>query len=543
MKVECLDYRDLPGQNRLFLHYLYDSERAESLYSPGYTSLESLLRRAEALAGKPPSYPRDKLAKLLSSFHRQLGTHPLALENIEKLRLPQALAVVTGQQLGLFGGPALAVYKAATAVRLAQILEQEGFKAVPVFWLASDDSDFQEVRTTTFFDRKGGPLRITYPGPSKNSERMVGTLSLEAVSDCLGKLEHEGWQGEFQAQVLERLRECYSPRRRFAEALGAWLADLFKDYGLVIFDSLHPAYKDELRSVFGVAIERRKEIITALQERAELLAAAGFDAQVQVKDSETLLFLIQGNRRFKLEYAGGQYLLRDEGIPLSESRLRTRLDENAEQFAPNVLLRPILQDRLFPTVAYVGGAAEICYFGQVNAIRRFWDMDIAIFPRAGITVVDRKAQRILGRYGLEVKEILRATPLQIAERILSRGDSSYILEEFDALQLELEEKLTSLQSGLAAADPTVTEMLKGAEKKILYQVNKAKRRFITNYQTRAEHLDRHLNYLYSHLYPEGKLQERVINFNEFLMEEGEGFLGRLMEVVNPFCRGHQIVYV
>jgi len=166
---------------------------------------------------------------------------------------------------------------------------------------------------------------------------------------------------------------------------------------------------------------------------------------------------------------------------------------------------------------------------------------MAVFPRVGITLVDRKAQRLLGKYGLTVTDILQCTPQEISRRIVEGKDPEQILGKLASVQEELRTALKSLGNDIVKIDPTVAEMLGGAEKKILYQIEKIQKRFIANHQNQQENFGQHLDYLYSHLYPKGKLQERVISFNQFMSEEGPDLVERLMDVINPFCPNHQVI--
>jgi bacillithiol biosynthesis cysteine-adding enzyme BshC len=545
MKVECIDYRQLPAQNALLPEYLYQYDRVDTLYDCSvHLSLEDLKKRADSVLRNPPTFPRDQLVELTLEFNQRVGAGEEVFQNLEKLRSSKTLAVVTGQQPGFFGGPAFTIYKALTAVRLTQILNEEGYSAVPVFWLASDDSDFQEVRSSSFFDADGDLFSVSYPGPQTNSSRMVGTIPLNAVEECFSHLQERGPKGEFQKEVLQILQSTYPPTKDFREALGAWLSHLFRPYGLVLFDALLPQYKQGLGSLFSVAIEKRREIVQALGKRAEVLKEKGFEPQVRVQDSESLIFWTEGEDRYKLEHGAQQYQ-KKAGTPLqlSEQQLLEELGKQAERLTPNVLLRPIVQDHLFPTVAYVGGPAEVAYYAQVCSISPFWNKEMAVFPRVGITLVDRKAQRLLKKYGLKVTDILQCTPQEISRRIVEGNDPEQILEKLESLQEELKTSLQSLGSDIVKIDPTVAEMLGGAEKKILYQIEKIRKRFVANSQNQQENFAQHLDYLYSHLYPKGRLQERVLSFNQFLSEEGPNLVERLMDVINPFCQSHQVMYL
>jgi uncharacterized protein YllA (UPF0747 family) len=192
-------------------------------------------------------------------------------------------------------------------------------------------------------------------------------------------------------------------------------------------------------------------------------------------------------------------------------------------------------------VAYVGGAAEVAYYAQICAISPFWNKKMAVFPRVGITLVDRKAQRLLKKYGLKVTDVLQRTPQEISRRIVEGKDPEQILGKLESVQEELKSALKSLGSDIVKIDPTVAEMLGGAEKKILYQIEKIQKRFVANHQNQQENFGQHLDYLYSHLFPKGKLQERVLSFNQFMSEEGPDLVERLLDVIDPFCPNHQVI--
>ena len=552
MKVDCLDYRTLPGQNELFLKYLYQFDEVSGLYAPGAPApldLEALERRVEAVGKRPVRFSRERLVSLLAPLNQMLGAGEAAQQNIQKLKGRDTVAVVTGQQLGLFGGPALAVYKAATAVRLSQILEDRGYSAVPVFWLPSDDSDFMEVRSTSFYDRADRLLDIRYPG-SQSDGRMVGTIALNRISEILEQLQHQAQQAEFLDSTLQTLGASYRPDQDFRQAHGQWLAGLFRDHGLVLFDSLLPGYKPELTGVFTRLLKKRSEAIRALQQRSQQLIAAGFTPQVSFEDSETLLFSYEGESRHKLVYQDGEYQSKKSKKSkkrklgsYSPDELLRRIESNPEGFGPNVLLRPIVQDHLFPTAVYVGGPSEVAYFTQVSAIGSLWGVEPSSFPRMGITVVDRKAQRLLKKYGLEAGALMSGDPMQAVQGLLNQGETGEVLKTFDSVQQELRSQLASLKVHINRSDPSMAKMVTRAELRIIYHIEKLQHRFVANYRQRDEAVGRHLDYLQDRLCPEGKLQERVVNFNQFLIQEGPAFINSVMEEAQPFCLSHQVLYV
>ncbi len=543
-KVEYLDYRQLPGQSPLFLEYLYNYPSVSSLYSsPVHLSLESLKDSASKVYDHHADYPRDELVVLLKDFNQKVKASESTFKNIENLKSKKTVAVMTGHQLGFWGGPAFMVYKAITAICVARALTEEGYCAVPVFWLASDDSDFQEVCATTFRGSGSDLFSVAYPGPQKNNSQMVGTMSLERVEDCFKILEERGNKGKFQSEVVQLLRDAYQPRRNFSEALGAWLAHLFRNEGLVLFDALSH-YKKHTCSPLKMVVEERDAFIRALNQKTNSLRQSGFEPQVRTVDSESLLFWIEDDCRYKLEFTGREWVnSKRHSLKFNKEQLLAKLKKEPERFGPNVLLRPILQDSLFPTVGYVGGPSEITYFSQVASLGHLQNLQVPIFPRLAVTLVDKKAQRLLKKYQLNVVDILNSNVDEITRKILKRDALAEIMSDFDSFRGQLEVDLNSLQDQISQSDPTVAEMLGRSAKKMLYQINKVESRFVTNHRSYQSSVGRHLDYLYSHLYPDGKLQERVINFNQFLSEEGPDLIQNLIGTVDPFCSSHQVIYL
>ena len=546
MRIERLDYRQLPGQNPLFLDYLYDCDQVANLYSSGpvHKNLQAFEQRVQAVQEHGFRYPRESLANLLDNFNKRVGSGHLTIANINKLRKPGTVAVVTGQQLGLFGGPALSVYKALTAVRLARMLEAIGYSAVPVFWLPSDDSDFLEARSTAFYRDDGSLLRLGYSGSTPRVASMVGTVELESMDKSLAELQ-KVYLTLGRGQTMQQMvQSVFAPGTSFREAQGRWLAHLFENQGLILFDALQPGYKAELKNVFQTAVVERSNLVRALGVRQQELKDRGYDVQVPVDSSESFLFWFNQNRRYKLEYRSGEYRSRgSRNLRFCEQELLDRIQSNPEEFGPNVLLRPVLQDHLFPAAAYVGGPSEVSYYSQISAISCFWNLDVCIFPRVGVTVLDRKSQRFLKKYSLDILELLSLGSVQIMHRLAKDGDSKDILDNFDRISTEVMHNLTDLERQIVRADPSLRKMVPKAWRKVCYQLDRVEKRFVSNYRMRDRVASNHLDYLYTRLFPEEKLQERVVNFNQFLMEEGPGFIDCLLEVLDPFCFNHQVIHV
>jgi bacillithiol biosynthesis cysteine-adding enzyme BshC len=544
MNIESFDYRELPGQNPLFLAYVHEFERISELYKLYPRSPEEWKARVERVQETAVKFPRDILIPELTEFNQSVGASTKTFQNLELLATTDSVAVLTGQQVGLFGGPCYSVYKAATAIRISQFLERLGYKSVPVFWMATDDSDFQEVRSTVWIDNVGELAKIEFPDERSTQEQMAGTVALRSVIDRLEELRSYTRTTSSGERISDLLSRAYRPEYNFREAFARWLTEVFEDYGLIVFDPLLPNYRRHLSEFYQIALERREDLITSSFDRKRQLEKLGFSAQVWLEESETFLFLVEGQHRYKLEFHGDRIKVKNrEDLEFSVEELLRALGQGELRLSPNVLLRPVLQDYLFPTVASVAGPSEIAYYSQVNAISKFWDREMAIVPRAAFTLVDRKSQRLVRKYRLEVSRVLSAPRLELTEKILREGPQGAIIGRFHALRLELGNQLSELERAISEEDPPVAEMLRKASSKIAYQIDKVNRRFVANQQERQDHLKNHLNHLKSHLLPNDHLQERILNFNYFLSEEGPDLIKRIVEGVEPFSVSHRFMYL
>jgi len=540
MNPKCLDYRTLPGQNRLLLSYLFEPEKVGPFYPTPVNHFSDLTRLAETVH-KRPRIDSDHLYSELADFHYRIGAGRKTIENLQALKSESAVAVVTGQQVGLLGGPALTVYKALTAVRLAADLTDSGVKSVPVFWIASQDSDFDEIRSTYTFSKSGELSRLKYPDHRETTNQMVGTIGLKNGEQVLAEFREVLGTFDGKNEALEPLVESYG-KEDFRTAFARWLIQLFNHYGLVILDPLIDV--GDPGEVYRIAIQEREEILERLHQRSNLLVTAGYPVQVNVPVNETLLFLVEGNNRFKLTFDDGVYCAK--GLPdaiFTPGQLIRKIDLKSVQLSPSALLRPILQDYLLPTLVTVGGPAEIAYFGQLNAVNDLWKTETPVVSRCGFTLVDRKAQRFLKKWGLSVEQVLTSSHESIVELVLREGDLGQILDEFESTEQNLQAALMSLERSIQNIDPTVASMLNNSSRKIFYQLKKVSKRLIANREIRDSNTSRQISYLTNQLLPQKQLQERIVNFASFYEHGGIGLLDKLLAEANPFERSHNLFYL
>jgi bacillithiol synthase len=381
MEAACLRQTQLPHTTRLFEDFTYHFDRVERFYGhhphhPG----------AAAEAASQIDYPDERRAALVHALRRHNSDSP-ALAQLAK---PGTVAVVTGQQVGLFSGPAYTVYKALTAVGIARQLTESGVPAVPVFWLATEDHDFAEVDHAWVFGPEHKPVQLRTSGDSIQ-QRPVGTIRLKDIP--LAGLERTLSGLPFGAEVTAEVAAAYHPDRSMGESFRELLKRLLAKYDLLYVDPLDPQIRKIGAPLLREAVRESGDLRARLLERDSELRSAGYHTQVHLEANTSLVFLLEANRRITLKAQNGSYISKDARYSAAE------LMDRAESLSPNALLRPVMQDYIFPTAAYVGGPAELAYLAQSEAIyEQLLGRMPAVVHRAGFTLLDQRSSKLMQRY-------------------------------------------------------------------------------------------------------------------------------------------------
>jgi bacillithiol biosynthesis cysteine-adding enzyme BshC len=478
-------------------------------------------------SAKAIQYPEERRTRMVAALRKQNGDS-LALA---KLAEPNTVAVVTGQQVGLFSGPEFTVFKALTTVKLAAELNASGVAAVPVFWAASEDHDLAEVDHAWVFDEKGSPTKISIANAVSNGGP-VGRVEFSEVPmvelrSALGELP-------FADLVVEKLREWYRPGATLAGAFTAFLKDLLQDFGIVFVDPLRPDVREIVAPFLKETVVRVPELTRGLRSRNEELKAAGYHAQVTVDEDSSLLFLLGRNKRTPIRWKDGRFVTRERSYSVEE------LAAEAERISPNALLRPVMQDFLLPTAAYVAGPSETAYMaqGQVLYDELLGRMPV-IFPRNSFTLLDTRAAKVMERFGLRLPDLLGHQE-QVKSRIAGKLVPAGLMESLSALQAGLRTSLERVQADLGGFDMTLEKAAKKSAAKIEYQIDKLARKTAREALTRDQRAAKDAAYLINLVYPQKHLQERFYSIVPFLAKYGWDLPQRLFDNVQLTCPHHMV---
>ena len=540
----CLSipFQRLPHQPKLFLRFLNDFSSVSQFY-PHPPSLEAIQQASKSL--DYPDSRRREVAAVLRETNTSLGSGEATAKNIDRLA-SGAVAVLSGQQVGLFGGPAYAFYKALSAIQIAHELTQSGVDAVPIFWMATEDHDLDEVRHVSWF-HSGKRTRFELPAEEKPG-RPVGQVKLGPAVEEIAKTAAELLGGASSPTIAKYLQESYSADETYGSAFGKLFARVFADYGLILVDPLDGRLHRVAAPVFRKVLADRATLNAKLLQRDKDLEAAGFEPQVKVTPETTLLFQIRDGVRQPITYQGerggkaAEFKIGD--MTLSEAGVLKLADTAPETLSPNALLRPVVQDYLFPTVAFCAGSAEISYLAQSEVLyREILGRMPVLLPRADFTILDAKADKLLQKYRLCI-ENLWSGPQQLRKQMESVSLPGQLGEDFDKKKALIDSTLTELGAEIQKLDVTLAGAVETTREKMSFQLNKLREKTGRALDERAGLIAEHSDFLENLLYPDRVLQSRDLSFLPFLAQWGPAGLEELKTLsTGANLREHRIARI
>lgn len=545
LRVETLLFERIPHQTKLFLDYLRDPVALRKFYPEAVRFHHELPGRAPRVLASQKT-DRNTLCDALRDLNRGWGAGEKTLTNIDLLRESDCLAVVSGQQAGLFTGPLYTIYKALSAVKLAGCLSQRNTKAVPVFWMATEDHDFVEVARAEFVNRECQLGSVSVSTSLHQEGQPVGQVVLnESISEVIEQLLAQLPNSEFIDDLKVVLRDAWQPGRSYGDAFARMMTALLGSHGLIFLDPRDARLKQLAAPLYAEAARRAPEIAEAVEKRSRELEADGYHAQVVATANSFPLFLHDesGARHALTRSDNGKYRIKTNPQEYSNDELAELALKDPEKFSPNVTLRAVVQDYLLPTVTYLGGAAEIAYFAQTSEVYRVLDRPITpILPRSSLTMIERHTGRVLERYSLKLADVFPGLDTVLA-RVVEEHLGAETAKSFTSSEEAVNAELDKLKEHLSAIDPTLSDALETGRRKISYQLEGLRTRFHRAQMARDEAAQRQIKRALDQLFPEKDLQERHINITSLLARHGRYVVDWIFNAINLESTEHQIVYL
>jgi bacillithiol synthase len=525
METACLRHTEIPHTSRLFSDFQYHFDRVSRFYAHNPYDACSYSAVAKEMA-----FPADRRQRLVAALRPKNGDRPA----LDLLARPDTVAVVTGQQVGLFSGPAYTIYKALTAARLAADLTARGIPAVPIFWLATEDHDFAEVNHTYVFGQDHRPVAVSVNGAA-GTERPVGTIPipeppLERLLEILKTFPH----GE---EVVDLVRQAYQPGVTFGGGFQALLDRLLSKFGLLFINPLDEAVRQLAAPLLRDALRADEDLHTKLLARNKELEDAGYHAQVHIEPKTSLVFLLDGDRRIALRRQNGEYTSKDRKYSADE------LAQAADHLSPNALLRPVVQDYILPTVAYVGGPAELAYMAQSQVLyQSLLGRMPVMLARSGFTLLDARTSKLMARYKLTIANFFRGEDdvrVEIAKTLIPET----LTQKFAESRSTVSKVIDELRAGLVGFDSTLAAAADKSRAKIVYQLGKLERKVARETLNRNQRAAADAGYMSGLIYPDKHPQERLYSILPFIAKHGPDLVDKLYENIHLDCPDHQVLVV
>jgi len=530
---------DLPSLSPLVRDYYFAYDQVREFFNGDFRDPAAFEQQIGRL--KSRKYDRGRLAEILREQNQSYGCGPQTLENIEALVHDETFVVVTGQQVGLFSGPLYTIYKALTAIKLADSLSnQTGVRVVPIFWLATDDHDFAEINHVDLLDQTGQPQRISYEDRPPQERVPVGGLRFsDEIEACVGALDEMTPPSEFKLEILSLLSDAYQPGRTFTEAFSIWVTHLFGAYGLVLIDPSHPDLIAMAQQPVLTEIEEGSPSSRCAMKASQLLIEKSYTPQVPQQERRLNLFLAE-DERHPIHVSGDGFSVKDPDRRFTRKELFEMARANPRAFSPNVLMRPLVQDTILPTVAYVGGPGEIAYFAQLRGVYEEFGIPMPIvYPRKGFTFVEPHIGSTLETLSLSIQEVWGG--LSAKRNALAAEEIPEPLQQALATAVvDLDRDLGSVCREAKAMDGSLGQTADGVHRKIQHQMNILENKVVQAAKKNQEILGRKLTKLENRLYPNRHLQERVFNVTPYLMKYGFSWLEELYQTVDLTHFDHQV---
>ena len=528
MDVAKSNFNTLPF-SKLFQHYTSGDGTINDFFETPPVHSDSV---AESISSFKFLGDREVSVSMLESFNKAFLDSDVTKAQIEKIKTNDSLTVVTGQQVTIFGGPLYTVYKTITAILYSKRLERESNRpVVPVFWIADEDHDIDEV-SKLFLPDSQDTTEITYSHKSYDEAPPASTIELgNELNNVWNQLNDALDQTDFSTRLMDDIRACYRSDKTFGKAFSELLMTYFGKHGLLIAGSLNTDVKTSCKHLLKTAVTSRKDITEALDDTTYALKEAGYHDQVQVQPSN-LFYNTESGERIKLQFTGDTWSI--PGKKWTEEELLNSIESQPENFSPNVFLRPILQDYILPVAAYVGGPGEIAYYAQMKEFYGCFGFKMPIIlPRFSLTIVESAIDRILDKLPFEW-QTYRNRIEDLEKEFVERTESVDIEKLFGIWRSQIDELSRAKRDEVGEVDPSLKGSVGKAKAAYFSELDKLKGKVYRSVKEQENvQLDR-IKKIKTNLFPNGNLQEREVAFIYYMNKYGTDLWDRVIDELEDY---------
>jgi bacillithiol biosynthesis cysteine-adding enzyme BshC len=523
MDIDCIPFKQTGYFSNLFCDYIDDKEELRPFYNR-FPSIESFQGQIEEKLANYPEANRSILYDALQKQYKEVSISKSTREHLIQLKEPITFTVVTGHQLNLFTGPLYFLYKIISTINLTIALKKEypRFNFVPIYWMATEDHDFEEINYFNFKNKK-----IQW---NKEATGAVGRLDTKGLKGIFGTFANELGAGTIANALKDLFKKAYLGHATLTEAIRFLANELFGPYGLVIVDGDDKRLKKVLvpyakRDIFDkITFNEVSETISNLKELPESYG-------IQVNPREINYFYIKGTLRERIVQTRDKFLVHNTDIQFNKEELSRELENYPERFSPNVIARPMYQEIILPNLCYIGGSGELAYWLELRSAFEAMDVTFPILlPRNSALILTDKQQKKLDKMDLSVADLFLKRNHFINKKI---REISNINIDFSPQKKLLKEQFKDMYEIASQTDASFLGAVKAQEVKQIKGLDTLENRLLKAQKRKLkDHVER-MTLLQNELFPGQSLQERHLNFSELYLEYGEGLISMLMKNLDP----------
>jgi len=525
--------------SKLFQEYLTNYSSLEEFFNGNPHQLSSLIQRADEISYK---YSRQQLVTCLSEFNKRFEASDQLQKNVERFSDENAVAVVTGQQLNIMGGPLLIIYKTVTAIYQAKRLEEaSGRPVIPVFWLGDEDHDYEEIKNLVVPTRETYQT-LSFEPPVKQPHAVADILLNGNIQAFKKQIKELLFDTDFSESLWNLLDSCYKEEQSFAKAFGNLISTLFAKHGLVLAGSNTPLIKNHIKEGLIRAVEKRSLIEQQLHVQSEKVDQK-YHQQVHLSGSN-LFYLDSNEGRIKIHLSEQGNWSTESGKHWDTDELVNHIKKQPEKFSPNVFLRPVLQDYLLPTVGYVAGPGEVSYYAQMKNVYPVFDLNMpVILPRFNGTIIESAIDRILNKLPFEINEYQKRIE-DLESQYVKSSNSTDIDRLFGIWKQQIQEISDKNAEKVGEIDPTLKKSVGSAKAVYFGQLDKLKGKLHSSIKKRERiQMDR-IARIKDHIFPEDNLQERVFASIYYMNKYGVDVWDELLAAMEDgHLQQHNLIYL
>ena len=528
MKVETIPFYKTGYFSKLICDYLAKDDKLQPFYN-NFPSIEGFKKQLEEKKASFSSESRNVLVNVLSDQYKNVEKSEKITENLENLKLENTFTVVTGHQLNLFTGPLYFLYKIISTINLTEKLKEEfpSYDFVPVYWMATEDHDFEEINYFNFKEKK-----IQW---SKESAGPVGRLRTDDLQQIYSVIDLEFGTSERAVDLKNLFKKAYVEHTTLTEATRFLANELFGKHGLVIIDGDDKSLKRQ----FIPFMEQELIGFTSFNEVTKTIAELEKEYPIQVNPREINLFYMSDNLRERIVFENGKYRAIESNTLWTKQELLEHLNEYPEMFSPNVIMRPLYQEVILPNLGYIGGGGELAYWLELKG---YFEAVKIPFPvlllRDSVLVLSEKQRSKMQKLSLTNEDVF----LKQQELITKKTkELSEIDIDFTSQKIFLQKQFEDLYKLAEKTDRSFLGAVKAQEVKQLKGLDTLEKRLLKAQKRKlGSELDR-ITFLQDELFPKGSLQERFNNFSEIYLEFGDQFIDSVKENLNPLQQEFTII--